>query len=231
MLGKVEGRRRGDGREWDGWIASLTGWTWVWVSSWSWWWTGNPGVLQSMGLQRVRHNWVTALNWKKDKHMKLTLGEMIIENDASGKEPACQCMRHKWHGFDPWVGKIHWRRAWQPIPVFLPGGLQSIASQRVGYGWVTEEAWIVLVGAISKILWEQTRKETQRSLELAQKHRAWKEGVEGPTINQLSPSVSAFYFPFLVTPYLRNISHSFSKWDSVMQKTQWQCRVGFLTAG
>ena len=140
-------------------------------------------------------------------------------------------MRHKWHGFDPWVGKIHWRRAWQPIPVFLPGGLQSIASQRVGYGWVTEEAWIVLVGAISKILWEQTRKETQRSLELAQKHRAWKEGVEGPTINQLSPSVSAFYFPFLVTPYLRNISHSFSKWDSVMQKTQWQCEWDFSLLG
>ena len=62
------------------WLDSITdGWTWVWVSSWSWWWTGNPGVLQSMGLQRVRHNWVTALNWKKGKHMKLTLGEMIIE--------------------------------------------------------------------------------------------------------------------------------------------------------
>ena len=45
----------------DGWMASLTLWTWVWVSSGSWWWTGKPRVLQSMGLQRVRHNWVTEL--------------------------------------------------------------------------------------------------------------------------------------------------------------------------
>ena len=39
---------------------------------------------------------------------------------ANGKKPACQCRRHKRHRFDPWVGKILWRRAWQPIPVFLP---------------------------------------------------------------------------------------------------------------
>ena len=48
---------------WDGWMASLTQWTWVWVSSGSWWWTGSPCVLQSMGLQTVGHNWVTELNW------------------------------------------------------------------------------------------------------------------------------------------------------------------------
>ena len=48
---------------WDGWMASLTWWTWVWASSGSWWWTGNPGVLHSMGSQRVRHNWVSELNW------------------------------------------------------------------------------------------------------------------------------------------------------------------------
>ena len=53
----------GDDRGWDGWITSLTQWTWIWVDSGSWWWTGRPGVLQSMGLQRVRHNWVTELNW------------------------------------------------------------------------------------------------------------------------------------------------------------------------
>ena len=55
--------REGDDRGWDGWMASLTQWTWVWVSSASWWWTGRPGVLQSMGLQRVRHDWATELNW------------------------------------------------------------------------------------------------------------------------------------------------------------------------
>ena len=40
---------------------------------------------------------------------------------ANGKEPACQCRRHKRHGFNPWVRKIFWGRAWQPAPVFLPG--------------------------------------------------------------------------------------------------------------
>ena len=53
----------GGDRGWDGWMASPTRWTWVWASSRSWWWTGRPGVLQSMGSQRVRHNWATKLNW------------------------------------------------------------------------------------------------------------------------------------------------------------------------
>ena len=53
----------GDDRGWDGWMASLTLWTWVWVNSGCWWWTGRPGVLRLMGSQRVGHNWVTELNW------------------------------------------------------------------------------------------------------------------------------------------------------------------------
>ena len=52
---KAGGER--DNRGWDGWMASLTQWTWVWVSSGSWWWTTRPGVLQSMGSHRVRHDW------------------------------------------------------------------------------------------------------------------------------------------------------------------------------
>ena len=56
----------GDDKGWDGWMASPTQWTWVWVDSGSWWWTGRPGVLPFMGLQRVdmteRLNW-TELNW------------------------------------------------------------------------------------------------------------------------------------------------------------------------
>ena len=47
-----------------GWHHRLVSlWTWVWVNSGSWWWTGRPGVLQSMGLQRVGHDWLTELNW------------------------------------------------------------------------------------------------------------------------------------------------------------------------
>ena len=54
MLGKIKGRRReGNDRGWDGWMASLTQWTWVWVNSGSWWWTGRPGVLQSTGCKEL----------------------------------------------------------------------------------------------------------------------------------------------------------------------------------
>ena len=54
--------------EWDGWMASPTRWTWVWVNSRSWWWTGRPGMLQFMGLQRVGHDWATELNWTWESH-------------------------------------------------------------------------------------------------------------------------------------------------------------------
>ena len=53
----------GDNRGWDDWMASLTQWTWVCVGSRCWWWIARPGVLQFMGLQRVRYNWTTELNW------------------------------------------------------------------------------------------------------------------------------------------------------------------------
>ena len=53
----------GDDRGWDGWMASLTWWAWIWVNSGSWWWTGRPGMLWFLGLQRVGHDWATELNW------------------------------------------------------------------------------------------------------------------------------------------------------------------------
>ena len=53
----------GDDRGWDGWMASSTRWTWVWVNSGGWWWTGRPGVLWFMGSQIVGHDWATELNW------------------------------------------------------------------------------------------------------------------------------------------------------------------------
>ena len=53
----------GDDRRWGGRMPSLTWWTWVWAGSGSWWWTGKPSVLQSMGSQRVGHDWATELNW------------------------------------------------------------------------------------------------------------------------------------------------------------------------
>ena len=63
MLGGIGAGGEGDDRGWDGWMASPTRWTCVWVDSRSWWWTGRPGVLRFMGSQRVGHDWETELNW------------------------------------------------------------------------------------------------------------------------------------------------------------------------
>ena len=112
----------GEDRGWDGWMASLTQWTWVWASSGRWWRTGEPRVLQSMGSQRVRHDWVTGLT-----DYSIYMG---FPGGTTGKEPTGQCRRHKRFRFDPWVRKIPWSRRWQPIPVFLPGeshGQRSLA--------------------------------------------------------------------------------------------------------
>ena len=87
----------GDDREWDGWMASLTQWTWVWVNSGSWWWTGRPGVLQSMGSQRVRLDWVTELNWKR------------IWIDSSPKKIcrlSISTLRDLWHHESPGKSKL-----------------------------------------------------------------------------------------------------------------------------
>ena len=62
-----------------------------------------------------------------------TILDKVFSGGASGKEPTCQCRRCKRFRFNPWVGKISWRRAWQPTPVFSPGefhGQRSLA----GYG-------------------------------------------------------------------------------------------------
>ena len=63
LPGGIGAGREGDNRGWDGWMASLTLWTWVWMNSGSWWWTGRPGVLRFMELQRVEQDWATELNW------------------------------------------------------------------------------------------------------------------------------------------------------------------------
>ena len=67
ILGKVKAWREGEDRGWDDWMASLTHWTWVWANSGSWWWTGR---LQSMGLQRVGHDWVTEVNWTSQEYLR-----------------------------------------------------------------------------------------------------------------------------------------------------------------
>ena len=78
--------REGDNRGWDGWMASLTRWTWVWVNSGSWWWTGRPGVLRFMGSQRVGHDWATKLNWTELMVYLLSL----VKLTATSWTVACQ---------------------------------------------------------------------------------------------------------------------------------------------
>ena len=60
---RLKAAGEGDDGGWDGWMASLSQWTWVWENSRRWWWTGRPGMLRFMGSQRVRHDWATELNW------------------------------------------------------------------------------------------------------------------------------------------------------------------------
>ena len=94
----------GDDRGWDGWMASPTQWTWVWVSSGSWWWTGKSGVLQSMGSQRVRHDWVTELNWCVFVIKKGCL-QILYFMQPNGKHvclPA-QLLSHVWLFATPWT--------------------------------------------------------------------------------------------------------------------------------
>ena len=68
----------GDDRGWDGWMASLIWWTWVWVNSQSWWWTGRPGVLRFMGSKRVGHDWATELNWTELNRAKISFWKFVL---------------------------------------------------------------------------------------------------------------------------------------------------------
>ena len=90
----------GDNRGWDGWMASLTRSTWLWVNSGSWGWTGRPGVLWFMGSQRVGHDWVTELNW--------TYFELLFVHDE---------LRVVVHSFSDWISSqvelpLCWPNTW-----------------------------------------------------------------------------------------------------------------------
>ena len=71
--GELKTEREGDDRGWDGWMASLTQWTWVWASSRSWWWTGKPGLLQSAVSQSrtLLSEWTTIATWCKYSHRRI----------------------------------------------------------------------------------------------------------------------------------------------------------------
>ena len=97
MLWMIEGRRRRGG---DGWMASLTRWMWVWASSGSWWWAGKPGLLQSIGSQRVGHVWATELNWECDKWSKIIVWLWMDRYPGSSEN-------------DQW--KLEWGTIWAEV--------------------------------------------------------------------------------------------------------------------
>ena len=124
----------GDDRGWDGWMASLTRWTWVWVNCRSWWWTGRPGVLRFMGSQRVRHDWATEVrHWKMDAQ--------ACPSGSDGNRDAMQETQVQSLGWEDPLEKemaTHfsipaWRIPWTEEP----GGLQFMGSPRAGHDWVT----------------------------------------------------------------------------------------------
>ena len=100
---KAEGEEAN--RRWDGWMASQTWWTWVWTSSGSWWWTGKPGVLQSMGLQKIGHNWATELN-----SLRYVLFSWVERRSSAY---TCQFFQIKTL-MDVFIGKINqgWNHLW-----------------------------------------------------------------------------------------------------------------------
>ena len=90
-----------------------------------------------LGLCPVKGFLVAFLSWMSGSHISLFC-HFIIPKCTSGEEPACQCRRHKRCGFRPWVRKIPWRRAWQSMPVFLPGKSMDRAAWWVIVRGVTE---------------------------------------------------------------------------------------------
>ena len=122
----------GDDRGWDSWMASPKWWIWVWASSGSWSWTEKPGVLQSMGLQRVGHDWVTELNWTDYMYVHACVyyhsnvyiyiyiyihtHTYIIKRFILWTYGGIHTHTHK----DILPCIRYWRRKWQPTPEFLP---------------------------------------------------------------------------------------------------------------
>ena len=84
----------GDDQRWDGWMVSPTQWSWVGVNSRSWRWTGRPGVLQSMGWQRVGHDWATEPNWTEEAGRLEGGCSMVQVNKQRASEEATAVWGH-----------------------------------------------------------------------------------------------------------------------------------------
>ena len=128
MLGKIEGRREGDHRGWDGLIASLTPWTWVWANSGSWCWTEKPGGLQSMGLQesdtterlnRTEHQRIDAFElycWRRPLRVPWTArrsNQSILKEISPEYSLEGLMLKLNSYTLATWCKELtHWKRPW-----------------------------------------------------------------------------------------------------------------------
>ena len=151
MLGKIEGRRKGDDRGWDGWMASPTQWTWVWVNSGSWLWTGRPSVLWFMGSQRVAHDWATGLtNLCKYNPIAYILFNLLLH---------LQGLSSLWPVMDFYCHMLLWMLQYSLIDLLFPTELHVFHLHRlVAYScipfWELPLAKVTL--CLRGILWELT---------------------------------------------------------------------------
>ena len=134
----------GDDWRWDGWMASLTWWTWVWVNSRSWWWTGKPGVLWFMGSQRVGQDWVTELNWSSSGNsspscIKLTNGLLTYSSVVAAAKLLQSCPTL----CDPIDGLL--------LGSSVPGILQARTLEWVAISFSNAWKWKVKVKSLSRV--------------------------------------------------------------------------------
>ena len=147
-LEKTDGRRR-QGQQTIRWLmASPTGWTWVWASSGSWWGTGKPGMLQSMGLQRVGHDWATELrHCTSDTLTYLFSSNHVMIFNCSLLvfmiyRPLLQLSSPSWIFFPTFTNNTwicHFRCLLHSVTCQWCGMLQYMGLQRVGPNWTTEQ--------------------------------------------------------------------------------------------
>ena len=104
------------------------------ILTWRISWTEEPGGLQFVGSQRVRHNWMTNTHTHTHTHTHSVYRGLPWW--LSGKAFACQSRRL---GFNPWVGKIPWRRKWQPVLVFLPANPRDRGAWQATFQEVAKE--------------------------------------------------------------------------------------------
>ena len=132
----------GDSRGWEGWMASPTQWTWVWVDSGSWWWAGRPGMLWFMGSQRVRHDWVTELNWTdvaiisiyNGYKIPIIIGASLVAQTVKSLPAVQETQVQSLGGEDPLEEDMATHSsilAWKIPWMEEPGGLQFMGSKEL----------------------------------------------------------------------------------------------------